>query len=229
MTEAKWRDCVEASEMLAYLRGRASERKFRLFAVGCCRRIWELLKDPRSRAAVELAERFADGGAPAEELAKAHLAAHEVTGDPFGEVRKASAEHAAALAADNDETGPWYRWCAGNAAVALARARRTPHALRGASGQHTGEMAAQCRLLRDLFDDLFRPVKVEANWLARNDGAARHLAQMAYDDRDFSQLPILADALEDAGCDNAELLAHLRGPGEHARGCWALDALLGKK
>jgi hypothetical protein len=55
------------------------------------------------------------------------------------------------------------------------------------------------------------------------------LAQAIYEDRAFDRLPVLADALEDAGCTNSDLLGHLRGPGPHARGCWVLDLLLGKE
>ena len=65
-------------------------------------------------------------------------------------------------------------------------------------------------------------------WLSWNGGTVAGLARSVYDERRFADLPILADALEEAGCDNAELLTHLRGPGPHVRGCWALDLLLGK-
>ena len=58
--------------------------------------------------------------------------------------------------------------------------------------------------------------------------AVAALARGVYDDRAFDRLPVLADALDDAGCANADLLAHLRGPGPHVRGCWAVDLLLGK-
>ena len=51
---------------------------------------------------------------------------------------------------------------------------------------------------------------------------------MIDDDRAFDRLPVLADALQDAGCDNADILTHCRSGGEHVRGCWVLDLLLGK-
>ena len=76
---------------------------------------------------------------------------------------------------------------------------------------------------------LFRPLPLDPRWLAWNDGAVRKMAQVIYDDRAFDRLPILADALEDAGCDNAAILSHCRGPGEHVRGCWVVDLLLGKE
>jgi hypothetical protein len=88
--------------------------------------------------------------------------------------------------------------------------------------------AELCDLLRDLTGSPHRPaVSVRAAWLRSNGGAARALAEAIYEQGCFEEMPVLADALEDAGCASEELLAHLRGPGEHARGCWALDRLLG--
>jgi hypothetical protein len=88
----------------------------------------------------------------------------------------------------------------------------------------------QCGLVRELFGPLpFRPASVDAAWLAGNDGTVSKLAAAIYDARAFERLPVLADALEDAGCSDAALLGHLRGPGPHVRGCWAVDLLLGKE
>ena len=86
----------------------------------------------------------------------------------------------------------------------------------------------QVSSLRDIFNPFRTPPSVLPSWLAWNDGAVRKMAQVIYDDRAFDRLPILADALEDAGCDNADILAHCRGPGPHVRGCWVVDLLLGK-
>ena len=85
-----------------------------------------------------------------------------------------------------------------------------------------------CNLLRDVFGNPFRPVLISPSWLAWNDGAIRKMVQLIYDDRAFNQLPLLADALEDAGCADAAILSHCREPGEHVRGCWVVDLLLGK-
>ncbi|MBL8793030.1 MAG: hypothetical protein JNM56_03935 [Planctomycetia bacterium] len=84
----------------------------------------------------------------------------------------------------------------------------------------------QCNLIRDLFGNPFRPVSVHPAWLT---STVTSLAQGIYDERTFDCLPILADALEDAGCDNADILNHCRQPGEHVRGCWVLDLLLAKE
>jgi hypothetical protein len=80
-------------------------------------------------------------------------------------------------------------------------------------------------LLRDIFGNPFRPVSFDPAWRMGN---VLSLAQAIYDERAFERLPILADALEDAGCTNADVLGHCRGGGEHVRGCWVVDLVLGK-
>jgi hypothetical protein len=87
-----------------------------------------------------------------------------------------------------------------------------------------------CVLLRDILGNPFRPVpRVDPRCLSWNGGTVPKLAAAIYADRAFDRLPVLADALEDAGCTDAALLGHLRGGGEHVRGCWALDLVLGKE
>ena len=82
--------------------------------------------------------------------------------------------------------------------------------------------------LRDTFGPLpFRPVSIEQAVLGRDDRTVAKLAQVIYDDLDFGRLPILGDALEDAGCDSEEVLRHCRGPETHSRGCWCVDLILG--
>ena len=88
------------------------------------------------------------------------------------------------------------------------------------------ESANQTDILRDIFGNPFRPLSVNPTWRTFT---VQQLADAIYQEQAFDRLPILADALEDAGCDNAELLTHLRQPGEHVRGCWALDLVLGKE
>jgi hypothetical protein len=89
----------------------------------------------------------------------------------------------------------------------------------------TREHAAQAALVRDVFGNPFRPVAFHRSW--RTDTAVS-LARTMYEERDFSAMPILADALQDAGCDNDDTLNHCRGNGPHVRGCWAVDLVLGK-
>ena len=89
--------------------------------------------------------------------------------------------------------------------------------------------AENARFLRDIFGNPFRPVSLDPTWLNWHDGTIRKLAQSIYDERAFDHLPILADALEEAGCIDSDILAHCRHPGEHVRGCWIVDLILGKE
>ncbi|HEY1192447.1 MAG TPA: hypothetical protein VGE74_32790 [Gemmata sp.] len=94
----------------------------------------------------------------------------------------------------------------------------------GGPGPEAEELA-QTELLRDIFGNPFRPVTFLPEWRT---GTAVALALQVYESRDFSAMPILADALQDAGCDSADILDHCRGPGPHVRGCWVVDLVLGK-
>ncbi|MBL8799394.1 MAG: hypothetical protein JNM56_36260 [Planctomycetia bacterium] len=83
----------------------------------------------------------------------------------------------------------------------------------------------QSHIIRDVLCNPFRPVTVDSSWLTPT---VVSLATAIYEERAFDRLPILADALEDAGCDNTDILNHCRQPGDHVRGCWAVDLVLGK-
>jgi hypothetical protein len=217
MTEAEWLACGDPGRMLAFLRGSASERKLRLFACACCRRLWHLLAGNPARQAVEVAERYADGLADQAEMAAASAALVHLPRPPGAGPQSFFAHAAVSYLFAAAEGGP--------ASCAAAVASWACGADRSAATAHT----AQAGLLRDAFGGPSRaPARLSPAWLAWEGGTVRHLAAAAYEGRDFGRLPILADALEEAGCDAAELLAHLRGPGPHARGCWALDLLLEK-
>jgi len=90
------------------------------------------------------------------------------------------------------------------------------------------ERKCQCDLLRDIFGNPFRPFSVDESWLRWNDATIRRMAACIYEERAFDRLPILHDALLDAGCDNEDMLAHCRSEGPHVRGCWVVDLLLDK-
>jgi hypothetical protein len=131
--------------------------------------------------------------------------------------------------ADGGPAAPSHSWIVLNGLAARAAEETLGHPC----FNRAGNRAAATALLRDVFGNPFRPprwARPETHpWLAWQGSTAPKLAQRIYAERDFGALPVLADALTDAGCDCAELLAHLRGPGPHARGCWALDLLLGKE
>jgi hypothetical protein len=210
MTEAEWLARTNPDPMLQYLCGRACKRKLRLFACACVRRIWRHLTDPRSRAALEIAELYADGLATVKQLARAHK---EATWAAAWSCRRDAAEAAAWAAAPSVEPG-WVEMAASRAYLA----ERTDEVFR-----HT-----QCEILRDIFGNPFQPYKVTPTW------HTPRLAKMAcsiYQERDFSRLSLLADQLESAGCPDAEILDHCRQADHHVRGCWVLDLLAreGKK
>jgi hypothetical protein len=232
MTEAEWLTCTEPERILGFLRGRISDRKRRLFAAACCRRICHLLADERSRQAVEVGERYADAQATEEELETAWDAASAVwhseweltstPGDKSNELDDPFPD-SASLAAYNVAIPSLGWWGGAPAFDAPDKIAREISADSGTEG------AAQCVLLRDMFGNPFRPVVVDPSWLTWNNGTVAKLAQSIYDQRAFDRLPVLADALEEAGCANADILAHCRQPGEHVRGCWVVDLLLGKE
>jgi hypothetical protein len=168
---------------------------------------------------VEVSERFADGLATVEELrasqGEARVALKQAERDAF-EAQSLSAEARA---------------------VARAHLGGARAAMRTAVGEALQDVVAvspkdQRRLaaaLRDIFGPfLYRSVSIEREWLQWNTGTIPKLAQAIYDDRAFHNLPILADALEEAGCDNLDILSHCRDVGDHIRGCWVIDLLLSK-
>lgn len=231
MTEAEWLSCTDPKPMLEFLRGKASERKLRLFACACGRRVWHLLADARSRRALEVAERFADGQAGAEDLRLAVIGAENVadallgSATTAGDQAQASAAHAAFSATLSAEVAADY--AAANAASAAYHAASAAAAPSAARAREV-ERAHQADLLREIFGDPARPPHVLPAWLAWNDSTIPKLAQAVYEERAFDRLPILGDALEEAGCADKAILDHCRQPGEPVRGCWVIDLLTGR-
>jgi hypothetical protein len=217
MTEAEWDRCTDPIPMLDFLRGMdiASERKLRLFAASCCRRAWHRL-DADGRAVIEMLERVADGSASEAEVRAAVWAS------------RGCQDLDARAAVDHAAVGAWRP-----AVTLLAAVCGRPAGVTASPADPSApdrERRAQAGLLRCVLGPLpFRRVVVDPAWVAWNDGAARKIAQAVYDERRFADLPVLADALEESGCTDAELLGHLRSPGPHVRGCWAVDALLARE
>jgi hypothetical protein len=240
MTEQEWLNCTDPFELWGFLADKAGDRKKLLFAAACCRRVWPYLSRAESRAAVETAELLADGQADKEDRIRARKAAKRVLDGLEGDEIRSRAAAAARIALE------WFdgRFAGGDVlhhvphvagAVASRKAGLDPEEAwymnhPAYNDAFFAELAALADLLRDVLGPLpFRPAPaVRPRWLSWNDGAVTKMAQAAYDGRRFADLPILADALEEAGCTDAELLGYLRGPGPHVRGCWAVDLLLGK-
>lgn len=229
MTEAEWLRCRFQRPMLHHVKEQVSQRKWRLFAAACCRRVWDQLADERSRRAVEVAERFADGLAKARELKRAEAGAldafHEICRARTGEKDLILMRMKPPPAAFRRSAPPAVRWACLAAWAAAEDA--VDAAMTAESVANITDLVAHCDLLREVVGNPFRPASLDAARLAGGHGAAK-IAQASYDDRDFSRLPVLADALEEAGCDDDALLSHLRSPGPHVRGCWAIDLVLGK-
>jgi hypothetical protein len=235
--------------MLEHLRAKASDRKLRLFGCACCRRIWYLLTDERSQRAVEVAEAFAEGRARKEVLEAARIEARAAGRLAAGRSYPSSyqrkvAQMAAEAAADltSKKVSKVVGTLAGKAAAAVAEEAGLEGARRGIqaharAAKLSSESGSQRALLIECFGPLpFRSVAVDPTWLAWNGGTVPALAEAVYDDRarpagtlDGERLAVLADALEEAGCTDADLLDHCRHPGVHVRGCWLLDRLLAKE
>jgi hypothetical protein len=239
MTEAQWLALEDPARMLEWLavphvhrpepvRSFVTDRKLRLFAAACCRAVWPLLTDPRSRRAIDAGEEIADG--------LRLIEANHLVADAYRAIADAAAQNAAILAHG-----------------VVCTHEVLEDALRGhVSAPH------QAALLRCIFGNPWKPVRLQPacvrcgcaeyepeveyaacarcagdmrppSWLAWNDGAVGKMAAAIYDSRRFADLPLLCDALEESGCCDAEILAHGRGPGPHARGCWVVDLLLGKE
>lgn len=230
MTEAEWFICTDPKPMLEFLRGKASDRKPRLFGVACCRRHWHTITDERSRTAVGVGERLADGLAADLEREAAEGRAGQAAQAAVLErqTNHTLPEHfiiAARAARYTVMPGGTFDLEAGLATVAACRLM-VLHAT-GDRANRSAENAALCSTLRDIFGPLpFRPVTADPSWLTSD---VVSLAEGIYQDRAFDRLPILADALQEAGCTDATIVSHCRQPDEHWRGCWVVDLLLDKR
>jgi hypothetical protein len=238
MDEATWLNATDPQPMLDFLRGKASDRKLRLFAAARCRLFrpdWDDMSPIRE--AVDAAEQLSDGLSPAGQLTRHHYSSEEFN-----------------RALSVNTMDPW----AGSTvllpdrlSLLLVQAISSPDAgsaargvlwddLRGYFGVNwkdgPQEQRTESHLLREVFGNPFRPSPpLPHAVLARNDRIIPRLAQAVYEDRkmpkgtqDNRRLAILADALLDGGCDDEDLIAHCREPGMHVRGCWAVDLILGK-
>jgi len=228
MTEQEWLECNYPQHMLGNLCQRVGERqlskrKLRLFSSACRRRLWYLLIDERSQRAIETAERHADNLASDKELVAAYCEAKSAADSV--QVPAGASEAAFAVSCKLD--APAFDAADGAAHnAANAKANADSSGLRSWFDAHTDESKMQSRLLRDIFGNPFRPITIDPRWLT---STVVDLARAIYDERAFDRMPILADALMDAGCDSEEIISHCRQSGEHVRGCWVVDLLTGRK
>ncbi len=214
VSEARaWETSTQPERMLAMLPS-ATERKRRLLLVACCRACMPRLSDDL-RHVIWVGELAADELAASWELRQAHeLATREIRSAEFGRE----------LASDDPDEYLDRQQVFELATAACAILLPTDtHSFRGAVRLPSPDIAAE--LLREIFGNPFRSVAFDPAW---GTDTALSLAKHIYESRDFSAMPILADALQDAGCDNDDILTHCRGNGPHVRGCWVLDLVLGK-
>ncbi len=209
MTEAEWLACTDPKPMLEFLRDKGSDRKLRLFAAWCCGFHLGSYLTPPEHTVLKAFERRLDGQLSDQEWFETYSGAGGVSLRTEIQFLLSPGPVAAAK-----RSAAWN--------YGLATLIKRPDLIQADDGR-------KCVVLRDLFGNPFRPVTLSPLILHRNDGTARKLAQVIYDGRRFARLPILADAVEEAGCTDAELLGYLRGPGPHVRGCWAVDLVLGRE
>jgi hypothetical protein len=205
LDEREWNACKVASRMLRFLNetGRGSARKLVLFSVARWRLAWQEGVPPFSRHLVDTAEAVVDGLGSRKRLRKLLACRHHETHSRTWQVDSEAARVAICCI---DGTGA--RW----------------------SIVETLSDAGQKRLLHDIFGPLpFRPVHLDRSLLTWRDGVIPRMAQTIYEERAFDRMPILADALEEAGLTDQDILGHCRQQGTiHVRGCFVVDLLLGR-
>jgi hypothetical protein len=221
MTEAEWLACANPTPMWWFIEGAASERRLRLIACACCRRIWHLLTEERSKQCIETAEKLADGMVTREEANQLLYEFNKMDRDrvssgidEYSVTRSALISHNSVIRAVPALASSFYE---------------------GAGVSREEEARRQTNVVRDIFNP-FRPSPpLPPAVLAWSDGTVRRLAEAIYEERkmpegtlEAARLAILADALLDAGCEDEDLIQHCRSEGPHVRGCWALDLCLGK-
>jgi hypothetical protein len=202
MTEAQWMQGDDPRKMMRHLLRhpslRPTARKAILLGAALARMVWRRTDWDIVRRLVECREKMADEVVRFDQY---HAIAHEINagGD-------APEDPAIALT----HTFP--------ALSVIEATLRVPDVTPG----------SVCAVVRELFGNCFRRPGINPLWLQFGDGAVMKLAQGVYAEGAFDRLPVVADALEEAGCDDAALLGHCRSGDRHYRGCWAVDALLGK-
>lgn len=228
MDQTEWLHCDRARVLLAQLI-HASRRKLRLFACACCRLLPELTHSALAADFLDQAERCSTGLFDLPVLRKRW----EKTST---KVESSVVQRALSLVVSAQSPG-WVAWHSVVQVVALVEkgteqmrqqcvcpSRREERRARGRSKQQ--RRMHLCNLLRDIFHCPPRkPPVLDPAVLAWRQGLVPRMARMIHDERRYEEVPILGDALEEAGCTDADVLAHARAPGPHVPGCWLVDSL----
>ena len=217
MTEADYLGGVEYRPLLVPHRHCSRSRRWRHFALACCRLLWPTLTE-QARGVVELAERFLDRQATEQELLSGRERLLPEQTVPAIDAVFHAAERTARIKSVARHDVP-VRCLAAYSMMSGKRVRAEVN-------------AKIAHLVREVFGNPYRTVVFEPAWQTAE---VQSLARAAYEERleagylDPARLNILADALLDVGCDQQDALTHLREPGPHVRGCWVLEHLLGKE
>ena len=258
MTENEWTTCTDPTPMLKLLRDKATDRKLRLFSVGCCRAIWPLLveKSPSRQLGskpflldherriiqgaepfLDVADQYENGRAGSDKIGTAYcallglLSMRRPRQEPWAYTLVALLR---AVSAGGYFYGREWEYqtydpvqCAKDAGDYVAKVAGW---IGKTDAAHEAMRENEATLIRCIFGPmLFRSVPLNPHWLTWKDSTVPKVAQAIYDDCAFDRLPILVDALEEAGCMDANILGHCRQRGPHVRGCWVIDLLLGKE
>lgn len=222
MTEEEWLGCKLPKVMLRCPELNCSDRKLRLYCCACIRALPVDFADGSRGCAADVGEGIADGRISKEEQAKAEVAFradYMNYGDSFASWVYASELTYVAVKLEF----LWGFLIATSARDTAEKSRREAMIEEAIALEHLDRL--QPILLRDIIGNPFRPVAFDPAW--RTDTVTA-LARTMYESREFSAMPILADALQDTGCDSTDILNHCRSDGPHVRGCWVVDLVLGK-
>jgi hypothetical protein len=224
--------------MLEFLRGKVSDRQLRLFGLACCRRVWHLIQGKPYFKAVEamvgcaLHHRLSVG-----RWREAWSAAWAYDGSPGPGAKSSTIDAAASALAASVPEGSWpgvpdalaaAGLAANNAAAALAESTSDGQRRPDFEDIREAEQEVQAAILRDVVGNPFHPASTAHAWQAWDGGTVVQLARGIDQEQAFDRLPILADALEEAGCTDSAILSHCRGKGPHVWGCWVVALVLGQ-
>jgi hypothetical protein len=237
MTEAEWLAIADPALMLAFVEKKFSKRKLRLFACGCCFRMWDEKPESLPFRAITYGEHWAEkgvfNGPEGQAIWDAIMQFQEEDMHAGNHLRAIKLLYCLTCLGED----PLFLFRRRTSASIWGRLIQLPRRIFRLSSRpqpirddpddpRTALMESWPPIIRCIFGNPFRPVTFEAEWRTTT---AVQIAKGMYDSRDFAAMPILADALQDGGCESATILDHCRGGGPHVRGCWVVDLVLGKE
>jgi hypothetical protein len=247
MTEIEWLTVTDHTAHTRFIADRLSPRRQRLLAAAFCRAVECYITHPDLLAALFVVERFADGHADATDLGRARQRCREITQEEYEAYRRqidgGAVADSGGLVAGFRGAGSEFAWAVAYAATtplpltdvgtlaasAAVQARTGVTLLWVTSAEFDAATYEYARLMRSVVWEVVGNPFEPADFTSWRTSTAVLLAQQMYESGDFSAMPILADALQDAGCDNDDVLTHCREPRKHIRGCWVIDGVLARE